>query len=78
MRHPLVPNPLRSEAEYRRFSHCDLEDLTDRELWREMWRMEHAIAHEDDAPEWLWERLQALAEEQQHRARRKRSARLHC
>jgi len=27
MRHPLVPNPLRSETQYRRYYHFDLERL---------------------------------------------------
>ena len=69
MRHPLVPNPLRSETQYRRYYHFDVQGLPDRELWRETWRIQHAVAHDDDAPEWLWERLQALIEEQQDRAR---------
>jgi hypothetical protein len=69
---PLVPNPFRSDTQYRRYFHQDVADLSDRELWRELWRVQHALAHDDNAPDWLWDRLQVLLDEQQRRGRARR------
>lgn len=72
MLHPLMPNQFRSYEQYRRLHHMDLDDLGDTDLWRELRRIEHALAFEDDAPEWLWERMAVLMQEQERRRRESR------
>ena len=72
MLHPLMPNQFRSYEQYRRLHHMDLDDLSDTDLWRELWRIQHAVACEDDAPEWLWERMAVLLHERERRGREAR------
>jgi hypothetical protein len=72
MLHPMMPNQFRSSAEARRLYHEDLDDLSDTDLWRELWRIQHTLAFEDKAPEWLWERLGVLLHEQERRRREAR------
>jgi len=73
MLHPMMPNQFRSYEQYRRLHHQDLDDLSDRDLFREIKRIEYAVAFDDDAPAWLDERLKVLIDEnvrRQVRARR--------
>lgn len=68
---PLVPNALQSEDEHLRFHHLDLDRRDYLDLWREMIRVQYAVAHQDDADPWLYERLTVLLKE----LRRRRPAR---
>jgi len=72
MPQPLVPNQFVSDVQYLRFHHRDLESLSDRDLWRELWRVQDTLAYDDNASAWLWERFSMLMQEQKRRAKEDR------
>ncbi len=62
-----IPDPLASDEDAARWSHLDLADLSDAELWQEQKRVELRLAMEWDS--WLAERRHRLTAERSERVR---------
>lgn len=52
-----LPDPLRSEEDWRRHAHADLADATREELTLELDRLRDRLRHDRQASRWLYERL---------------------
>lgn len=73
---PIVPDPLASEEQFRRYVHADLPDLDAVQLWQEAQRVAWHAAWADPvsvAGKWLFARLAAVRAEQQRRRRHVRA-----
>jgi hypothetical protein len=65
-----LPDPLRSSGELRRYANGDVSEKTDRELWRELRRVEMRLALDNNPHSWLIRRFDALSTEQTRRGAR--------